>query len=60
MAYTAAEIDAAKDGMIDGLQTSALKSLYLMMFDAINAIRVLQGQPTLSAAQFKAYAKGKL
>ena len=60
LAKTAAELDADKDAIVDGLQTSALRALYLMQFDAANAIRVLQGQPTLNAAQFKAYAKGKL
>ena len=53
---TAAEIDAEKEGYLNDLERLGFE----IDFDHENRLRVLEGRPTVTAAQFRAALKARL
>lgn len=60
-AKNAGELDAEKDAEVAGIDVAdGLRAVARVLFQVVNEVRVLQAQPTLSAAQFIALLKSKL
>lgn len=58
----AAILDAKREAVLQSISNSndIIKALGGMLFDTVNDVRVLKGQGTITAAQFKANLKSRL